>query len=155
MAGDARPAPPISCKRVDFPRTIPIKEASGATYVGATGKRPASVLVVGDSGTRGALLRLDPRSGRVQYSGRLPLDNAASDDLEGLSWRRDTLYALTSSGFLRHWRRDGDHWKLSVPAYSIAQGRRAGKHDCRSGHRTNCGPNYEGLCLHQRDLGPE
>ncbi len=151
--GGKAPQAAATCRPTTFAKTIPIQEASGAAYIPATTTSPATIVVIGDSGTRGSFLELDPRSGAVLRRGNLPLDDMASDDLEGISFRRGTLFGLTSSGFMRHWRRTARGWKLVRPAYSVAGKRGARKHACLSGWQTNCGPNYEGLCLHQRDAG--
>lgn len=134
-----------SCEAQSFASSVDIAEASGAVHLGDA----AALLVIGDSGTRGAYALLDADTGATTDDGRLPLDDGASDDLEGLSARGGTFYALTSAGWMRHWRRTGDGFELSAPAYPI--GEPGSELACASPRRTNCGPNYEGLCL---DPGP-
>jgi hypothetical protein len=78
----------------------------------------------------------------------LPLDAAASDDLEGMAWLSESsgahLYTLTSSGAVRRFapdgtgalRRDTDAYAVGAPPLSCADLRDA-----------NCGKNWEGLCI--------
>jgi hypothetical protein len=153
----ARPAPPshdatphgaatgasLSCKAQPFARSIDLPEASGATYL--DGDAP-SLLVVGDSGTRGAYLLLDPDSGDMRESGRLPLDKGASDDLEGVSVANDIVYAITSSGWMREFDRTKDGFRLRTKSYPLAR-RDADELVCKDARRGNCAQNYEGLCL--------
>jgi hypothetical protein len=138
------PADRILCERLEFAKTIPIAEASGAAHVPATDATPAHVLVVGDSGTVGQFVELDPESGAVLHTGHLPLDKGASDDLEGLTRVGETLYTITSSGFVRHHRRAADGtYTLAQSAYPIGDPPAT----CADSRRVNCGRNYEGLCL--------
>ena len=131
----------LSCKRQPFASRIPIAEASGATWM-----EDDTLLVIGDSGTNGAFLRLHSGDGSVLNKGALPLDSGASDDLEGLSRIGSTIYAITSSGFMREWKPSGDAFELARKSYSIAP-KGDTKHACASARDSNCGPNYEGLCL--------
>lgn len=144
-------SPRPTCTRQEFAGALPLAEASGATYL----PDPSTpvLLVVGDSGTRGAFLELDPETGAVLASGRLPLGRGASDDLEGITVIGDTIYGITSSGSMRHWRRhprrSGDaRYELVAGPYPIAE---PGTGDeglvCASARDINCGRNYEGLCL--------
>jgi hypothetical protein len=135
-----------ACVDQRFPVTLPIAEASGAVYV--AGPRP-TILVVGDSGTRGQLLEIAADTGKVLFSGRLPLDGGASDDLEGLTMRGDTLYGITSSGYLRHWVREGNGFRQTVSSYPVAPRGKPPHFVCNSAHATNCARNYEGMCLRQ------
>lgn len=132
-----------------FAASLPIAEASGAVYV--AGPSP-TILVVGDSNTRGQLIEIDAERGKVLWSGRLPLDTNASDDLEGLAMRGGTLYAITSSGFMRHWQRTEAGFRQTATAYPLAA-RGAPPHlVCKSGHGINCERNYEGFCLLDRPV---
>ncbi len=144
-------APRTSCTRQEFASPLPLAEASGATYL--PDPETPVLLVVGDSGTRGAFLELDPANGKVLASGRLPLGHGASDDLEGLTLIGDTIYGLTSSGWMRHWhrhrKRSGNaRYELVAGPYPVAE---PGADDeglvCASARDVNCGRNYEGLCL--------
>ncbi len=131
----------LECTRQPFASKIDIAEASGATWMA-----DGTLLVIGDSGTNGAFLRLSAETGVILSRGNLPLDDGASDDLEGLSRIGDNVYALTSSGYIREWVAKGDKFKLTQKSYRLAQ---AEDQDlaCASGKSTNCGPNFEGLCL--------
>ncbi|MEZ4367673.1 MAG: hypothetical protein R2939_15560 [Kofleriaceae bacterium] len=158
--GDAAPTPPTppTAPREDagcavvagFAETSPIAEASGATWLVLDGV--ATVAVVGDSGTGGAYELLDPTTGAVREAGRLPLGDGASDDLEGLTARTTAagleLIGVTSSGWLRHWRRRPGGFELVDGPYPLARGAGPGGEPltCR-GTQTNCGNNYEGVCL--------
>jgi hypothetical protein len=140
-----------TCTRQTFASPLPLAEASGATYL-AHPETPV-LLVVGDSGTKGAYLELDPATGAVLASGNLPLGHGASDDLEGLTAIGDTIYGLTSAGWMRHWRRHparagARRYQLVRGPYPVAT---PGSDDtglvCDSARDINCGRNYEGLCL--------
>ncbi len=135
------PAEELDCSRQPFASTIDIAEASGATWMA-----DETLLVIGDSGTNGAFLTLNSESGVILSGGKLPLDDGASDDLEGLSRIGDRVYALTSSGYMREWVAKGEGFDLVQKSYRLA---RAEDKDltCASGKSTNCGPNFEGLCL--------
>ena len=149
----ARPPPPqpgepgerTLCERVDFARSVPIAEASGAAYVPAAGDRAAFVLVVSDSGNVGDYVEIDAESGAVLRRGHLPLDKGASDDLEGLAVLQGTYYTITSSGWVRHHTRDAETgtYTLTERAYAIG----APPVVCTDPRQVNCGRNYEGLCL--------
>jgi hypothetical protein len=150
---DAAPAQGLACRQVEFNTKLPLAEASGATLVPAHDH----LLVVGDSGTKGEFNEVDPVSGKVLARGQLPLDSAASDDLEGLTIVGDTIYAVTSSGWLRHWRREsGGGYTQTVAAYPLAPASAAGpagKLVCAQPHLVNCERNYEGLCLVDGEVG--
>lgn len=158
--GAPQPAPAAgprwTCTRQTFTPVLPLAEASGAALV--PGTDGDVLLVVGDSGTRGQYLELDPGDGKVLASGRLPLGRGASDDLEGLSVRGDTVYAITSAGWMRHWRRHPERagarrYQLLRGPYPVAANGARSEHGplvCDA-QGVNCGRNYEGLCL--RDAG--
>ncbi len=134
-------AAPLQCTRQAFASTIDLAEASGATWMADD-----SLLVIGDSGTNGAFLRLSAADGTVLNRGKLPLDTQASDDLEGLSRIGSTLYGVTSSGYIREWQAKGQGFALTRKSYSLAP-KNDTKNVCKSPKDSNCGPNYEGLCL--------
>lgn len=145
------PATRVSCMRQEFASPLPLAEASGATYL--PDPETPVLLVVGDSGTRGAFIELDLATGKVLATGRLPLGRGVSDDLEGLTIIGETIYGLTSAGWMRHWRRhrkrSGDaRYELVAGPYPVAE---PGADDtglvCASARDVNCGRNYEGLCL--------
>jgi hypothetical protein len=121
---------------------IELPEASGAVWVEASFGLPPHVVAVGDSGTKGAFALIDERARRIG-GGRLPLDGGASDDLEGLARIGDLYHAITSSGYVRHFRRTGaEQFELAQAAYPL--------HPdlvCSSPRKTNCGYDFEGLCL--------
>jgi len=130
------------CRPVPFEKTIDVPEASGAVWVEASFGLPAHVLVVGDSGTHGAFAIIDADSGAGLAKGRLPLDGRSSDDIEGLSRSGDVYYALTSGGYMRHFKRTAAaKFELTAPSYPL------GGVTCSSPHKTNCGHDFEGLCL--------
>jgi hypothetical protein len=148
--GDAAPpaANAAPCKPLPFAKSIDLAEASGAAILHGEVGQP--ILVVSDSGNKGAYVIVDPRTGDELESGSLPLDKVASDDLEGVSYRGKTLYGLTSSGWMRQWRRDGAGFELAAPAYPIAEKNSALL--CANPRRTNCAQNFEGLCLVDGEL---
>ena len=104
------------------------------------------ILVVSDSGRNGAAMAWSKAGGTRPLV--LPLDGAASDDLEGIAWQADPsgarLYTLTSSGAVRVFvpdgkgglRRSGESYRIAPPPLS-----------CDDLHGINCGKNWEGLCL--------
>ncbi len=140
-----------------FPATFALPEASAAAEVELTpGVR--ELLVVADSGRHGAALawRLPSGPGRPLV---LPLDAAASDDVEGIAWVQragagsgtgsspGALYALTSSGAVRRFVPDGQGGlRRDQDAYPLG----AAPHACDNLRDVNCGRNYEGLCLRPR-----
>lgn len=132
----------VGCSQEGFEKVIGVAEASSAVWVEASFGLPAHVVVVGDSGTRGAFAIVDAGSGAGLGTGRLPLDAGVSDDIEGLSRIGDVYYALTSGGYMRHFRRTGaTRFELTVKAYELAGV------SCDSPRKTNCGRDFEGLCL--------
>lgn len=137
----ASSAEDVQCASQPFAASAPLAEASGATVLA-----DGSLLVVGDSGTHGAFVRLSADTGKVLQEGKLPLDKRASDDLEGLARMDGRLFGITSSGWMREWRMDGESFSLVRKSYALA------KYDkdelvCKSARDTNCAQNYEGLCL--------
>jgi hypothetical protein len=152
---DARPAPDAApakhtadgrCTQLPFVKELSVPEASGADWFVVDGK--PRILVISDSGNRGAWIEIDPDTGATLATGNLPLDNKASDDLEGLAITGGIAYAITSSGFVREWARVGDQWQLQRKAYPIGRpGTDAGAMACPDPRAVNCGRNWEGLCL--------
>ena len=132
-----------SCGPVEFVETIDVAEASGAAYFEMDGV--GYVLVTSDSGGGGearVLSLVDGSSSPVM----LPLGEMMGDDIEGLTARdNETVVGITSSGYLRHWHRDGLEFELVETAYSVSD--RSG-FTCERPAQTNCEKNYEGLCLH-------
>jgi len=137
------PVPTCTVVTAGFPATVAVKEASSITEVELTaGKR--ELLIFGDSGSSGAGVALDIGSGAVRNI-TLPLDTNVSDDIEGIAWSGGKLYAITSSGAMQRFTpngagglvRDGDAYAIG-PAPTLS---------CGNLSNTNCGPNYESLCL--------
>jgi hypothetical protein len=125
-----------------FPGIWRVSEASAAAEVSLLpGKR--ELLVVSDSGNQGEALLWAIPDGPFRPM-RLALDPAASDDLEGAAWAGGHLYTLTSSGAVRRFDPDGKGGLTrDGGAYAIGPS----PHTCASLTDSNCGPNYEGLCL--------
>lgn len=137
---------PVKCIRDEtFPSLWKVPEASGAAEVELQpGLR--EILVVSDSGRNGAAMAWSKAGGTRPLV--LPLDGAASDDLEGIAWQADPsgarLYTLTSSGAVRVFvpdgkgglRRSGESYRIAPPPLS-----------CDDLHGINCNKNWEGLCL--------
>ncbi len=134
----------VPCQVMPFAPQLPVAEASGAVYVPGTAGQPAFVLVVGDSGTRGEYARIDAETGSVLEHGHLPLGVATSDDIEGLARMDEIFYGVTSAGFVRHWRRAANGFELIQHVYAIGS---EPADVCKDMRMTNCGRNYEGLCL--------
>jgi hypothetical protein len=144
-----------ACEPLPFAESAAVPEASGAAWIPVDGK--LALLVVGDSGNRGAYAIVDPDSGATLETGRLPLSDEVSDDLEGVSALGDRIYGLTSSGWILVWRREGKGFALIDRPYPLGpvdlpdtkNNDRAPTGDgmvC-NGRVVNCGRNYEGLCL--------
>ncbi len=130
-------------------------EASGAGWLDIDGK-PALV-VVSDSGNHGAYGIVDPQTGATIETGRLPLSSEASDDIEGVAAFGGQLYGVTSSGWIRVWRRKPGGFELVGKPYPLGP---VDLPDRKNNDRApegdgmvcdpqvvNCGRNYEGLCL--------
>jgi hypothetical protein len=144
------PAPPalsgLRCVRdTTFPSPWQTPEASAAAQVEL---RPGvrEILVIGDSGNHGAAMAWSARSGMRSLI--LPLDDAASDDLEGMAWlangRGGRLYTLTSSGAVRRFAADGvGGLRRDASSYRIGDAPLS----CPDLHDINCGKDWEGLCL--------
>jgi hypothetical protein len=125
-----------------FPSPLKVPEASIAAEVELrAGVR--EMLVVSDSGNSGAAILWKIPDGPVRNI-NLPLDDGASDDLEGGAWRGGHLFIITSSGAVRRYSpdghgalaEDGSSYRIGPPPYS-----------CADLGKVNCGKNYEGLCL--------
>jgi len=156
-AGSAEVPAPGACQPLPFAATTPVPEASAAAWITHAGA-PA-LLVISDSGNRGAYGIVDPTSGDTLEVGRLPLGDAGQD-IEGLASRGDLVYGVSSSGWIRAWRRArGDAgFELAGPAYPLGPvdlpdtKHRDDRPPTGTGmvcgaKVTNCGRNYEGLCL--------
>lgn len=134
--------PDARCTPLDYAADIDIAEASGADVT----PDGHGVLVIADSGRGGDYVIADVETGEIREGGSLPLGDGG-DDLEGAAFAGDRLFALSSSGFVYAYRRAGSGFELTEPPYRIGPR----QHHCgvRSG---NCGANFEGLCLGERDL---
>jgi hypothetical protein len=134
------------------------------------------LVVAGDSGNHGAYGVIDPDTGKTLEQGQLPLNGSidsalpsgsaaspgkarlAGDDIEGLAARGDRLFGVTSPGWILEWKRSGSGFALVAGPYALGPvdlpphgglGDKPPKGDgmvC-DGTRSNCGRNYEGLCL--------
>ena len=119
-------------------------EASAAAEVEL---RPGvrELLVVADSGHDGAAIARAIPSGAIRTL-RLPLDHDVSDDVEGIAWRGGHLYAIVSSGYVQRFTpdgkgglaRDGKAYPIGPEPYIC---------HAKDPDDSNCGKNYEGLCL--------
>ncbi|MFO0749564.1 MAG: hypothetical protein U1F43_28420 [Myxococcota bacterium] len=135
----AEPGPwPTTCALEGDSDTVPLPEASGAAMLDST-----HVLVVADSGNKGRAIVYD----LVAKTARelvLPLGEGAGDDVENLSRGPDgRIWGLTSAGFLRAWRADGEGFALDVGPIAVAP---EGDWRCAA-DGVNCAANFEGLCL--------
>ena len=147
-----------SCEALPFAASTPVPEASGAAWLTIGGKR--RLVVVSDSGNHGAYGLIDPDTGATVEQGTLPL-NHSTDDLEGLTTRRDHLIGITSPGWILEWKRveggfelvDGPYplGPVDLPPNAVHGGigdqPPTGAGLVCDGTRTNCGRNFEGVCL--------
>ncbi len=103
----------------------------------------AHVVVVGDSGTKGAFAVVDAETGALLGKGNLPLGEGVSDDIEGFARAGDLYHALVSNGRVRTFRRRGPtDFELVGAPYEI--------HPdlvCPAPKASNCRFDFEGLCL--------
>lgn len=142
------------CTQLPFAASTLLAEASGAAWLIVDGARV--LVVVSDSGNAGAYAIVDPETGQTIEHGKLPLGEAG-DDIEGASTRNGQLVGLTSSGWIREWERVDHGFSLVRPAYPIGPidlPDQAAKMKPPTGDgmvcgakATNCGRDYEGLCL--------
>lgn len=148
---------PGACQPLPFAATTPVPEASAAAWI--THRGAPALLVISDSGNQGAYGIVDPTSGTTLEVGRLPLGEAGQD-IEGLASRGGLVHGVTSSGWIRAWRRTptDDGFELAGAAYPLGpvdlpdtrprEDRPPDGTGMVCGARvTNCGRNYEGLCL--------
>ena len=151
-AGSATAAAPADapddgskCPAQPFAQSTPLAEASGAAWLTIDGR--LSLVAVADSGHTGDYAILDPDTGETREQGKLPLGTLGTtklgDDLEGLAARGDTLFGVTSDGWMRAWRRAGKRFELVDGPYAI--GSDADGTTCTP--PTKCPINYEGLAI--------
>jgi len=130
------PAEPL-CAPAPFAATIDVAEASGAVLFDGLG-----LVVASDSDHHGAYQIVEPTTGELVSASRLPLSEETSDDIEGLSAVGKTLVAITSTGMIYEFTHNGSAFEATNSPYPVG--------DAQAGcpHRsTNCGYNWEGLCL--------
>ncbi len=145
-----------ACEQVPFAESSTVPEASGAAWLS-----DGNLLVVSDSGNDGAYVVLDPETGNEVSAGRLPIGDG-KDDIEGLAMRGEQLIGVSSSGWIRAWKRSASGWDLVDGPYPLGRvdlpdKKRASLDDpgmvC-SENTTNCGRDYEGICLPLVSSGP-
>lgn len=152
----ARDAPAPGCTELPFAATVAVPEASGAAWLAVDGK-PALV-VISDSGNRGKYAIVDADTGATLEEGTLALGDGG-DDLEGIAARGDLFHVISSPGWVRTYRRVDRGFELVDAPYPLGpidlDGKGGGMGDtppkgtgmvCGAKH-TNCGRNYEGICL--------
>ena len=147
------PAAPIpTCAQLPFAESTTVPEASGAAWMTIDGA--LSLVVTSDSGNDGAYVILDPETGAIREEGMLPI-GGGSDDTEGLAILDGKLVGISSSGWIRVWERTTMGFALIDGPYPLGPIDLPDKGSARPddpgmvcGERTsNCGRNYEGLCL--------
>lgn len=158
---ESAPAPAVGsaesepCQPLPYAESASVPEASGAAWLTIDGK--LSLVVASDSGNKGAYGIVDAETGEGRESGTLPLGEAG-DDIEGLANRGDRIAGITSSGWILEWKRTAGGFELAEPAYPLGpvdlsdKGGMGDKPPKGTGmvcgaRATNCGRNYEGLCL--------
>ena len=143
-----------ACEKLAFAESTPVPEASGAGWLEVDGA--LALVVVSDSGNNGAYGVLDPDTGKTLEEGTLPLGKAGAD-IEGFAGKAGLLYGVTSSGWMRVWKRDGRGFALVQDAYPLGPVDLPDKRSKLSAPEGagmvcgakvgNCGRDYEGLCL--------
>lgn len=154
------------CTPQPFAESVDLAEASGAAPMKFDGK-PA-LLVIGDSGNHGDYAIIDADTGKLLEKGKLPL-GATSDDVEALAAADGVIYGITSAGWVYRWQEGPKatataRFTLVGEPYAIGAVDSAWRKHGGLGDKpppgeamacvadgTNCGRNYEGLCL-QPDL---
>jgi hypothetical protein len=120
---------------------LDLAEASGAVWVKTDSLQ--GWLIGADNGNGGQAVIIGAE-GELLAELNLPLDEGAGDDLEGMAWSKaGQLVGLTSAGYLRRWTltdTGGHLTQLASPISSDPQW------ICEP-HESNCGANWEGLCL--------
>jgi hypothetical protein len=155
-AGSGSGSAAEACEPVAFAASTPVPEASGAAWLAIDGK--PMLVVISDSGNRGAYGLVDPETGATTEQGVLPFGTAADEDLEGIAARGGRLYGITSPGWIYVWTRATQGFALADGPYALGPidlpltrgiGDKPPKGTgmvCETG-AVNCGRNYEGLCL--------
>lgn len=143
------------CVSLPFADSSPVPEASGAGWMTIDGK--LALVVISDSGNDGAYAIVDPDTGETREQGKLPLGDAG-EDLEGIAVRGDKAYVINSAGWMRVYARTAGGFELVEQPYPIGEvtlSNHGGVGDTAprgtgmvcGAKSTNCGRNYEGLCL--------
>ncbi len=149
------------CDSLPFETSTQVPEVSGAAIMTIEGAK--RIVVIGDSGNHGAYGLLDADTGATVEQGVLPL-NGSTDDLEGLALRGDHLLGITSPGWVLEWKRVHAGFELVDGPYPLAavdlppQALHHGIGDVPppgngmvcDGTKSNCGRNFEGICLAPR-----
>jgi outer membrane protein assembly factor BamB len=153
-APPAAPAPAETCIQLPFAESTPVPEASGAAWMTIDGK--LSLVVISDSGNDGKYAIVDPETGATREQGKLPL-GGPGEDLEGAAVRGGKLVVVTSPGWIRTWDRVANGFTLADGPYALGpidlekttDGNEPpqGTGMVCDAKLTNCGRNYEGLCL--------
>lgn len=146
-------AAPKACTDLPFERMSPVPEASGAAWMGG------ALFVISDSGNKGKYVLLDAETGTTIEEGVLPLGDGAGDDLEGIAARGGVFHVISSPGWVRSYKRVDKAFELVDAPYPLGpidiEDKGGGMGDkppkgtgmvCAA-KNTNCGRNYEGLCL--------
>jgi len=134
------PGPLSACAEQPPLTWLSLPEASGAALLDDEGAR---AVVVADSGNHGQAVILDLSSG-AETATTLPVDDGVGDDVEGLARAPDgRIVGLTSAGWFREWRVEGDAFVAVKTAY---RGTDDSTWSCPP-LGVNCAANYEGLCL--------
>jgi len=148
--------PPAECTDLPFAATSPVPEASGAAWLDVGGK-PA-LFVISDSGNKGKYVIVDADAGTALEEGTLALGDAG-DDLEGIAARAGVFYVISSPGWVRTYKRADKSFELVDAPYALGPididdkgGGMGDKPPKGTGmvcgaKNTNCGRNYEGICL--------
>nr|MBP9089224.1 hypothetical protein [Kofleriaceae bacterium] len=154
------------CTLLPFAESVDLAEASGAAPVMIDGT--AALLVVGDSGNHGDYAIINADTGALLEKGKLPL-GATSDDVEALSAADGLIYGVTSAGWVYRWQaaakptpnarfvQIGEPYPIGAVDTTwrknggLGSKPPAGDAMACVADGTNCGRNYEGLCL-QPDL---
>lgn len=154
------PAPAVTadalqaCTDEPFEPMTPVPEASGAAWLDGD-----KLVVISDSGNGGKYAIVNAGNGFTTEEGVLPLGGDFGDDLEGISARGGKFYVLSSPGWVRSYKRIDKGFELVDAPYAMGPididdkgGKMGDKPPQGTGmvcpaKNTNCGRNYEGLCL--------
>jgi hypothetical protein len=144
-----------ACEPLPFAESTPVAEASGATWLTIDGA--LRLVVAADSGNHGEYGLIDPDTGATVERGKLPL-NGSTDDIEGLATRGEHIFGITSPGWILEWKRVANGFELVrgpttlgpvdlPPKGGLGDKPPQGDGMVCDGTKSNCGRNYEGLCL--------